>query len=81
MNKQTNNQMNKQTNNQMNKQTTVSLSKDVFTKEITFVTNEHVKEYIDTYIYTVNSPYLELSGDQQICSTHREFDLSSSHLV
>ena len=26
---------------------------------------------------TVNSRYLELSRDQQICSRHREFDLSS----
>ena len=26
-------------------------------------------------LYTVNSRYLELSRDQQICSRHREFDL------
>ena len=30
---------------------------------------------------TDNSRYLELSRDQQICSRHREFDLSSSHFV
>ena len=38
--------------------------------------------YIITYISnTVNSQYLELSRNQQICSRHREFDLSSSHFV
>ena len=37
---------------------------------------------MDKKKYTVNSRYLKLSTrDQQICSRHREFDLSSSHFV
>ena len=31
--------------------------------------------------FTVNSRYLELSRDQQVCSRHRQFDLSSSNFV
>ena len=42
---------------------------------------------IEKYVYakrfgtTVESRYLELSWDQQICSRHREFDLPSSYFV
>ena len=43
--------------------------------------HQYVNEVVISTVITVNSRYLELSRDQQICLRHRELDLLSSHFV
>ena len=45
-------------------------------ESVLFSSPQYVIDILALHI-TVNSRYLELSRDQQICSRHQEFDLSS----